>query len=70
MGASESISVECPKCGVHFQDYWRPCANLEADPELGDPGYLDCHADATCPHCGGTVRLGLVSADTGLWRRL
>ena len=55
---------------MHFQDYWRPCANLEADPELGDPGYLDCHADATCPHCGGTVRLGLVTGDTGLWRRL
>jgi len=61
MAKSESITVECPKCGDHFQDWWRPCANLEFDPELGDPGYLDCAAIATCPHCGETIRLGLAS---------
>ena len=49
MAATESITVECPKCGDHFQDWWRPCANLEVDPELGDPGYLDCAGDGDLP---------------------
>ena len=69
MSATESITVECPKCGDHFQDWWRPCANLEADPELADPGYLDCAGTATCPHCGKTIRLGVLTADGGVWRR-
>jgi hypothetical protein len=69
MAASESITVECPKCGDHFQDWFRPCANLEVDPELADPGYLDCAATATCPHCGKTIRLGVLTADGDVWRR-
>ena len=52
MAGSEPITVECPKCGDHFQDWWRQCANIELDPDLADPGYLDCAATATCPHCG------------------
>ena len=67
--ASESITVECPKCGNHFQDWWRPCANLELDPDLGDPGYLDCAATATCPACGTSIRLGVLTADGDVWRR-
>ena len=67
--ASEPITVECPKCGDHFEDWWRPCANLELDPELGDPGYLECAATATCPHCGKTIRLGVLTADGDVWRR-
>jgi hypothetical protein len=69
MGTPGAITVECPGCGEHFQDWWRPCTNFEADPELADPGYLDCAADATCPHCGGTVRLGVLATDEGVWRR-
>jgi endogenous inhibitor of DNA gyrase (YacG/DUF329 family) len=69
MAATESITVECPRCGDHFQDWWRPCANLEADPDLGDPGYLDCAATATCPHCGKTIRLGVMTADGDVWHR-
>jgi endogenous inhibitor of DNA gyrase (YacG/DUF329 family) len=69
MPATDSITVECPACGDHFQDWWRQCANLGLDPELGDPGYLECAATATCPHCGTAVRLGLLSADGGVLRR-
>lgn len=69
MGATQSNTVECPGCGLHFQDWWRPCSNFEADPELADPGSLACAADATCPHCGETVRLGVLSTDEGIWRR-
>ena len=42
---------------------------LELDPELGDPGYLDCAGTATCPHCGATIRLGVLTADGDVWRR-
>ena len=49
MTAGESITVECPECGDHFQDWWRPCANLELDPELADPGYLDCAGAGDVP---------------------
>jgi hypothetical protein len=66
---SESITVECPKCGDHFQDWWRPCANIELDPDLADPGYLDCAAVATCPGCGTSIRLGVLTADGDVWRR-
>jgi hypothetical protein len=69
MAATEAITVECPKCGDHFKDWWRPCANLESDPDLADPGYLDCAATATCPHCGKTIRLGVLTADGDVWRR-
>ena len=69
MTAGESITVECPECGEHFQDWWRPSANFEADPDLADPGYLDCAATATCTHCGRTIRLGVLTADGGVFRR-
>jgi hypothetical protein len=69
MTAGESITVECPKCGDHFQDWWRPCANIELDPDLADPGYLDCAATATCPHCGESIRLGVLTADGDVWHR-
>jgi hypothetical protein len=69
MTAGESITVECPECGDHFQDWWRPSANLEADPDLADPGYLDCAGTATCPHCGHLIRLGVLTADGGVFRR-
>jgi pimeloyl-ACP methyl ester carboxylesterase len=46
-----------------------PGPNLELDPELADPGYLDCAATATCPHCGKTIRLGVLTADGDVWRR-
>ncbi len=68
MTPGEPITVECPECGDHFQDWWRPCANLEQDPELADPGFLDCAGLATCPRCGGSTRLGVLTADGDVWR--
>jgi phage terminase large subunit GpA-like protein len=68
MTAGEPITVECPKCGDHFKDWFRQCANLELDPDLADPGYLDCAATATCPHCGCSIRLGVLTADGDVWR--
>jgi len=69
MSGGEPITVECPKCGDHFEDWWRPCANLDTDPDLGDPGYLDCAATATCPHCGCSIHLGLLSGGGEHWER-
>jgi hypothetical protein len=69
MTAGESITVECPECGDHFQDWYRPCANFELDPELADPGSLDCAATATCPQCGCSIRLGVMTADGEMWPR-
>jgi hypothetical protein len=58
-------TVECPGCGTRFDDWWRPCAELDCDPELADPGYLDCAATATCPRCGDEIRLGVIAATPG-----
>ena len=60
MPPATSITVECPGCGAHFQDWWRPSADVDCDPELGDPGYLDCAATAACPRCGEEIRLGMI----------
>jgi predicted RNA-binding Zn-ribbon protein involved in translation (DUF1610 family) len=59
---ADSPIVECPSCGTRFEDWWRPCADmdLDCDPELGDPGFLDCAATATCPRCGEEIRLGVL----------
>jgi hypothetical protein len=34
--------------------------DLDCDPELGDPGFLDCAATATCPRCGEEICLGVL----------
>jgi hypothetical protein len=60
-----SVIVECPGCGTRFEDWWRPCADLDCDPELADPGFLDCAATATCPRCGEEIRLGVMGETPG-----
>ena len=60
------VTVECPGCGTRFEDWWRPSAVLDCcDPELADPGYLDCAATTTCPQCGEEIRLGLIGGMPG-----
>ena len=43
----EDITVECPKCGHLYQDWFRGSVNLDLDDF--DEEYLDQCSSATCP---------------------
>ena len=45
----EEITVECPKCGHIYQDWFRGSVNLDLDDF--DEEYLDQCSSATCPEC-------------------
>jgi endogenous inhibitor of DNA gyrase (YacG/DUF329 family) len=45
----EQIIVECPKCGLSYEDWYRASVNLDLDP-WADEDYLDECSIATCPH--------------------
>jgi uncharacterized protein (UPF0212 family) len=57
---ADSPIVECPSCGTRFEDWWRPCADSDCDPELADPGFLESAGTSTCPHCGEEIHLGVL----------
>ena len=45
----EDITVQCPKCGNLYEDWYRGSVNLDLDPF--DDEYLDQCSSATCPEC-------------------
>jgi endogenous inhibitor of DNA gyrase (YacG/DUF329 family) len=64
MSATERITVECPRCGATYDVWPQSAPVLALDPELGDPGWIQSHAAATCPECGKSSCCGgLLSAD-------
>jgi predicted RNA-binding Zn-ribbon protein involved in translation (DUF1610 family) len=54
------IDVRCPACGTEYETWHRPSINLDLDPGMADPAYLDEASTATCPNCGLKVRLGVL----------
>jgi hypothetical protein len=68
----ETITVECPACGVTYEDWTRGSVNLDleawdpADPEVA--AYLRECQTATCPSCGHVVELETLTAKGGVWR--
>ena len=64
----EQITVECPECGHVYEDWQRASINLDLDPALADPEYLDEASSATCPECGHKVDLGTLTVEGNLWR--
>jgi hypothetical protein len=42
--------------------------DLDADPALGDPGWMFAQAEATCPHCGHTGCCSGLAAEREAWR--
>jgi endogenous inhibitor of DNA gyrase (YacG/DUF329 family) len=64
----ENITVECPKCGHAFEDWFRPSINADLDPEIAaDADYMREATTATCPKCGNVVDLSTLIVE-GVWR--
>lgn len=51
----EQITIECPRCGHHYDSWWRPSLNLKLD-HFTEPE-LAAATSATCPACTHTVQL-------------
>jgi len=49
---AERVDVECPKCGHCFADWAMGAPELDCDPQLGDPGWIQAASAVTCPACG------------------
>jgi endogenous inhibitor of DNA gyrase (YacG/DUF329 family) len=63
MSAGQQITVECPRCGTTFSVWPQDAPVLDFDPQLGDPGWIRSHAEATCPECGKSACCGGLLAD-------
>lgn len=65
----EVIEVRCP-CGTTYETVYRASVNLDLDPDLGDPAYLEKVSTGTCPECGRVIELGglAVRGDVWEWR--
>ncbi len=60
----EEITVECPKCGHDYKDWFRGSVNLDLDDF--DDEYLDQCSSATCPECQHKVNLDVLVAKESL----
>jgi endogenous inhibitor of DNA gyrase (YacG/DUF329 family) len=67
-GQPERITVECPRCGGTYEAWALGVPDLDADPQLADPGWIDAQAAATCPSCGHTARCTGLAAEREMWR--
>ena len=63
----EEITVECPKCGHHYEDWIRGSVNLDLDPF--DSDYLESCSTATCPKCQHKVNLDVLVVEDGVFTR-
>ncbi len=64
----QAIRVECPRCGVTFDDWWRPSINLGLGEQFSED-YLLQASTATCPECGHVAELDALVIDGGdVWR--
>ena len=65
---AERIIVECPRCGHCYSDWALGTPELDCDPQLGDPGWIQAASAATCPRCGGTDCCPGLAAERDSWR--
>ena len=68
MPAPERLTAECPRCGEVFETWALGTPDVDADPALGDPGWLFAASEATCPHCGCTACSSGLAAERQAWR--
>lgn len=59
----EQIEVECPECGVIYEDWYRPSMNLDLDPF--DAADIREATTGTCPGCGHVVELDALIVSSG-----
>ena len=62
----EEITVECPKCGHVYQDWFRGSVNLDLDDF--DEEYLDQCSSATCPECQHKVTLDVLVVEGDVFK--
>ena len=62
----EEITVERPKCGHRYQDWFRGSVNLDRDDF--DKEYLDQCSSATCPECQHKVSLNVLVVEGGVFK--
>ena len=62
----EEITVQCPKCGHSYQDWFRASVNLDLD--AFDSEYLEQCSTATCPECQYKVNLDVLIVEDGVFK--
>ncbi len=62
----EDIIVECPDCGLVYEDWYRPSLNLDLDDF--DEEYVREASTATCPSCHRLVEIGTLIVQDDIWR--
>jgi len=62
----EEITVECPKCGRFYKDWYRASVNLDLDDF--DEEYLESCSTATCLHCKHKVSLDVLVVEDGVFK--
>ena len=61
----EEITVQCPKCGLCYEDWYRRLINLDLD--SFDHDYLESCSTAKCPHCHYKVDLNVLVVENGVF---
>ncbi len=62
----EEITVECPKCGHLYEDWFRASVNLDLD--AFDDEYLDRCSTATCAEWQHKVNLDVLVVEDGVFK--
>ena len=62
----EEITVECPKCGHLYKDWFRGSVNL--DLHDFDEKYVGQCSSATCPECQQKVTLDVLVVEDGVFK--
>jgi hypothetical protein len=65
---AERITLECSRCGCTWEGWALGTPDLDLDPQLGDPGWVQAQASATCPRCGRTECCTGLAAERELYR--
>ena len=68
MPSPDRLTAECPRCGEVFETWALGTPDVDADPALGDPGWLFAASEVTCPHCGCTACSSGLAAERQAWR--
>ena len=62
----EDITVQCPKCGQHYEDWIRRSVNLDLDPF--DSEHVEQCSTATCAECHHKVDLDVLIVEDGVFK--
>ena len=62
----EEITVQCPKCGHHYEDWILRSVNLDLDPFADE--HLDQCSSATYPECQHKVSLDVLVVEDGVFK--